>query len=332
MADIIWLGGTTDHETDANTAANWDLARIPADGDRLIFNGAAVTNSATGLKYNCDFTLLSGTLSLTGIIKDSGFTGNIGSAANPLICNIEYDGTKGEFNFKGAGYAYVELTTESTYKACERVNIIGGGVVYLYSDSASDNDWGNVYISGGTLYLADSTILNSLTVDGSSTQVIGGKGCQKIGATAVDIDISGGTVKWDSNISDSFRQTGGVFYWGTADYQSGYGAVDITADFVDIRNTGTVFYWNMVADSGQVSGIKRFRVINGGKLDASQPEGLAGAKQIGTAGGGQVSEVWTNSTANLNSSAMSMAGGSPAPSIKCYGGNLVLPDNNEVTF
>jgi len=321
-----------DSPYEAITAANWSLGTAPVDGELIVYDGSAGDDATR--KYDCDwrrYNFVTGVLNAGDSRVERGYTGIISLTGDPWEVVFEYLGTKRWCILNGTSVCYIQLTTKSTYKTCQQITVLSGSV-YIYSD-ASDNDWGDILALGGILYVADETIFDKITMLGSTTIVSIGVDCTDVSGNDCEIYVHDGAMTSDSHIGSFCKIGGGTFTWGSEAKQAGYGAVDVEADYVEVFDTG-IFYWNVVANTSQVSRIKQFQLSGGGKLDTSAAVGAAGDKVVGTAGGGEESRIWSDSIFDTNNGYdnISMAGGSPAPSINVFGsGSIIKPTEYELT-
>jgi len=328
MAEKYWYGGADEHvgEWDWDDAddSNWKLAADgsntskPADGDIIHFNdrayfikseskfqGCAVNVNATGTE----------TPNLGGIFVSAGFNGSIGSEANPLEINCE----ENDIVVDGDCTLHLKLSAGAGSDAgCGRL-VVNNEKANVYVASFLNNE-SNVCLYDllvclkGFLWVTDNCAVSHILSANYNSSVDGGIGIENRKAgTLCSISAVKGDIVWRSKI-DHLELFDAKFAWGD------YGMEEVTdyyCNLLTIYSKSGEFLWQM-ADSAQ-SLIKRI-VLYAGNLIASQSINSGYEKKIGT--GTEISELWPDATANLNSSSNNVliAAGSK---LEAHGGTLI---------
>ncbi len=276
MAARTWDGNT---DTDWATATNWTADTLPAADDEVAFDSRQVTKPTTGMSdgaannsghaSQCTFDLLH---------FRAGYTGGIGTAALPLICapdTIIIDGT-------GTYHICVGGTDQSTEKVIPNIYINNSSaIVYLYSncnDADHVSTFTDVYISGGTVYLAfyeadtddhGVNVTNLYLVprngsDSAVTVIIEKDAYDVDNAGSTNIYMGGGTLSTDSQVG-IFHMWGGTVYYGS-EPNLGTTVTEADMDIANLIMHDGIFYWEP-DDSGNPTITTAY--LFGGTFDAS---------------------------------------------------------------
>jgi hypothetical protein len=166
----------------------------------------------------------------------------------------------------------------------------------------------------GFLWVKDNCAVSQILSANYNSSIDGGIGIEnKKTGTLCSITAVKGDIIWRSKI-DRLELFDAKFAWGNSGMQE---VTDYSCNLLTIYAKSGEFLWQM-ADSGQ-SLIKKM-VLYAGNLIASQAINSGYRKKIGT--GTEISELWPDATANLNSSSNNVliAEGSK---LEAHGGVLI---------
>jgi len=307
-----------------NGDSNWKLVADgsntakPADGDIVHFNDRAYyltsENKFQGCTLNVD-AAGTGTPNLSGIFVSAGFNGDIGSAPGPLEINCHQK----DIVIEGDCTLHLKLSAGTEADAgCGRL-VVNNEKANVYVSSLLNNEL-NVCLYDllvclkGFLWVEDNCAVGQILSANYNSSVDGGVGIEnRKDGTLCSISAVKGDIIWLSRI-DHLELFDAKFAWGSSGMQT---VTDYGCNLLSIYSKSGEFLWQM-ADNGQ-SLIKRM-VLYAGNLITSQAVNSGYRKQIGT--GTEISELWPDATANLNSSSnnVSIAAGSK---LESHGGTLI---------
>ena len=307
-----------------NVDSNWKLvsdgtnASIPEDGDILHFNDRASYNITTKKYQSCTVNVNAdgtGTPNLGGVFISAGYNGTIGSEAVPLEINCQ----NGDVVIDGDCTVYLKLSAgEEADAGCERL-VINNEKANVTVSSRLNNET-NVCLYAlliclkGYLWIQDGCAVGQVVSANYSSYIDAGIGIENVrDQIPCSITAVKGEIAWRSNIND-LELFDAEFAWGDV----GMAAVaDYACNCLTIYSQSGEFLWQMT-DTG-TSIIKKF-VLYAGNLIASATVNSGYQKKIGT--GTEISELWPDATANLNSSSNNVliAAGSK---LESHGGTLI---------
>ena len=307
-----------------NIDSNWKLVADgsntakPADADVIHFNDRAYYNSTAQRYQDCTINVdAAGTATpnLGGMFVSAGFNGNIGTAPLPLEINCQSN----DIVIDGECTLHLKLSAGAGVDAgCGRL-VVNNEKANAYVSSLL-NDVSNVCLYDlliclkGYLWINDNTAVSELVSANYSSFVDAGIGIENVKTgTPCNITAVKGEVTWRSKI-DQIKLFDAEFSWGDEDMAE---VVNYFCNLLTIYSKSGEFGWQM-ADTGE-SLIKQF-VLYAGNLIASQSVNSGYKKKIGT--GTEISELWPDATANLNSSSNNVliAAGSK---LESHGGTLI---------
>jgi hypothetical protein len=307
-----------------NIDSNWKLVADgsntskPADGDVLHFNDRSFYDSTAQRYQDCIVNVDAagtGTPNMGGMFVSAGFNGNIGSAGQPLELNCE----TGDIVVDGECTIHLKLSAGAGNDAgCGRL-VVNNEKANVYVSSML-NDATNVCLYNlliclkGYLWIQDDCAAREVVSANYSSFIDAGIGIENIkSGTLCSITAVKGEITWRSKI-DQIELFDAEFSWGEE------GMAEVTnypCNLLTIYSKSGQFLWQM-ADTGE-SLIKQF-VLYAGNLISSPLINSGYKKKIGT--GTEISELWPDATANLNSSSNNVliAAGSK---LESHGGTLI---------
>lgn len=289
MAINYWQGTTDDYLT----VANWTEASYPADADEVIFDGRVTQDVVQGMLDEESGAASKGDFDLLHV-KPS-FTGDIGTAAEPLCCSP----TKVIFEGTGTLHLLCGSATQSTDATIPEVIInSNGGTVYLYSnanDGANTCEFTKVTLTRGTLYIdyydVDTDdqgcyVANLFVMpygnNASSVTVSIDKDCYKVnGAVPMNIYMGNGSLTTDSQAA-IIEMYDGTINFGTA-LVTAETDLDITTS---LSIYGGTFNW-YPHDSGNDAYVNELHVY-GGSFVSSANTNQPHAKALGGGAGNDI--------------------------------------------
>jgi hypothetical protein len=307
-----------------NMDSNWKLVADgsntakPADGDVIHFNDRAYFDSTAqryqGSTLNVD-AAGTGTPNLDGMFISAGFNGNIGSAPLPLEINCYGE----DIVVDGECTIHLKLSAGAgTDAGCGRL-VVNNEKANVYVSSLL-NDVTNVCLYNlliclkGYLWIQDNCAVGEVVSANYSSFIDAGIGIENVKAgTLCSITAVKGEIVWRSRIGH-LNLFDSKFAWGDEDMAE---VVDYPCNLLAIYSKSGEFLWQM-ADTGE-SLIKQF-VLYAGNLIASQSVNSGYKKKIGT--GTEISELWPDATANLNSSSNNVLI-EPGSKLESHGGTLI---------
>jgi len=288
MAVCVWAG-TTDNWA---TAGNWSGSAVPTADDEVIFDGRVTQSVLQGMLDSETGATGTGSYDLLHVKKS--FTGDIGSASEPLCCHADKMIIEGT----GTYHILVGKDDQSTNTTISDTFINNpDATVYLYvnaNDGANTCRYTRVHITGGTVYLAyyeadtDDTgcVVDNLYIsptDGkrSNVTVYMQKDAYDVASgNGSTIHMAEGVFVCDSYI-DAIYQYGGVTYYGSERY-TGTAVTETKLDIEYVELHSGTFYWQP-DDSGNDAYIDDMKLF-GGTFDATGSTSNDRAKTIGQAG------------------------------------------------
>ena len=307
-----------------NVDSNWKLiadgsnAAKPADDDVLHFNDRAYYDNTAQRYQDCTINvdaIGTGTPNLGGMFISAGFNGNIGTVAGPVEIHCQNN----DIVIDGECTLHLKLSAGAGNDAgCGRL-VVNNEKANVYVSSLL-NDATNVCLYDlliclkGYLWVNDNSAVSELVSANYSSFVDAGIGIENVKAgTQCSITAVKGEITWRSKI-DQIKLFDAEFGWGDEDMAE---VVNYFCNLLTIYSKSGEFDWQM-ADTGE-SLIKQF-VLYAGNLIASQSVNSGYKKKIGT--GTEISELWPDATANLNSSSNNVliAAGSK---LESHGGTLI---------
>ncbi len=307
-----------------NVDSNWKLvsdgsnATTPVDSDVVHFNDRAYYDSAAQRYQGCTINVDAagtGTPNLDGMFISAGFNGNIGSAVQPL----ELNGQNNDIVVDGECTLHLKLSAGAGADAgCGRL-VVNNEKANVYVSSLL-NDATNVCLYDlliclkGYLWIQDNCAVSEVVSANYSSFIDAGIGIENIkSGTLCSITAVKGEIVWRSKIHE-IKLFDAKFAWGDEDMPE---VVDCPCNLLAIYSKSGEFLWQM-ADTGE-SVIKLF-VLYAGNLIASQSVNSGYKKKIGT--GTEISELWPDATANLNSSSNNVLIESGSK-LESHGGTLI---------
>lgn len=307
-----------------NVDSNWKLvadgnnAPIPVDGDVLHFNDRAFFDVTLQRYQSCSINVDAvgtGTPNLNGLFVSAGYNGIIGSSAQPLEINCQNN----DIVVDGESTLHLKLSAGPGADAgCGRL-VVNNEKANVYASSFL-NDETNVCLYDlliclkGYLWIQDNCAVGEVVSANYSSFINAGIGIENLkDGTLCSITAVKGEIIWRSKI-DQIKLFDAEFAWGDEDMPE---VVNYFCNLLTIYSKSGEFQWQM-ADTGE-SLIKHF-VLYAGNLIASQTVNSGYKKKIGT--GTEISELWPDATANLNSSSNNVliAAGSK---LESHGGTLI---------
>ncbi|MDH4201503.1 MAG: hypothetical protein OEV87_01240 [Phycisphaerae bacterium] len=287
-----------------NVDSNWKLVADgsntdkPTDGDVLHFNDRAYYDITAQRYQGCTINVDSdgtGTPNLDGVFVSAGFNGSIGSEGQPLEINCDSE----DIVVDGECTIHLKLSAGAGADAgCGRL-VVNNEKANVYVSSLL-NDASNVCLYDlliclkGYLWIQDNCAVGEVVSANYSSFIDAGVGIENIkGGNLCSITAVKGEIVWRSKI-DQVKLFDAEFAWGDEDMTE---VVNYACNLLTIYSKSGEFQWQM-ADTGE-SLIKQF-VLYAGNLIASQSVNSGYKKKIGT--GTEISELWPDATANLNSS------------------------------
>lgn len=287
-----------------NIDSNWKLvadgsnASKPADNDVVHFNDRAYYDNTAQRYQGCTINVDSdgtGTPNLDGVFVSAGFNGNIGSEGQPLEINCDSE----DIVVDGECTIHLKLSAGAGNDAgCGRL-VVNNEKANVYVSSLL-NDAANVCLYDlliclkGYLWIQDNCAVGEVVSANYSSFIDAGVGIENIkDGNLCSITAVKGEIVWRSKI-DQVKLFDAKFSWGDEDMTE---VVNYACNLLTIYSKSGEFQWQM-ADTGE-SLIKQF-VLYAGNLIASQSVNSGYKKKIGT--GTEISELWPDATANLNSS------------------------------
>ena len=307
-----------------NVDSNWKLisdgsnTAKPADSDVVHFNDRAFYDSTAQQYQDCTINVDAagtGTPNLDGVFVSAGFNGNIGSAAEPLEINCDGE----DIVVDGECTIHLKLSAGAGNDAgCGRL-VVNNEKANVYVSSLLNNV-SNVCLYDlliclkGYLWIQDNCAVGEVVSANYSSFIDAGIGIENLkDGTLCSITAVKGEIVWRSKI-DQIKLFDAEFAWGEEDMEE---VTNYACNLLTIYSKSGEFQWQM-ADTGE-SLIKQF-VLYAGNLIASPLINSGYKKKIGT--GTEISELWPDATANLNSSSNNVliAEGSK---LESHGGTLI---------
>ena len=290
----------------------------PADGDVVHFNDRAFFNIAEKRYQDCTVNVDAagtGTPNLAGVFVSAGFDGIVGTASKPLEINCQ----SSDVVIDGESTLHLKLSAGAdTDAGCGRL-VVNNEKANVFVSSLLNNA-ANVCLYDllvclkGYLWIRDNCAVSKVVSANYNCSIDGGTGIEDIkNNLPCRITAVKGEIVWRSKI-DQIELFDAEFAWGTDDMTEVSGC---PCSLLTIYSKSGEFKWQM-ADTNE-SIIKKF-VLYAGSLTASQAINSGYRKRIGT--GSEVSELWPEATANLNSSSNNVliAEGSK---LESHGGTLI---------
>lgn len=307
-----------------NVDSNWKLVADgtnttkPADSDVVHFNDRAYYDTTAQRYQDCTINVDAagtGTPNLGGLFVSAGFNGNIGTEAQPLEINCDGE----DIVVDGECTLYLKLSAGAGADAgCGRL-VVNNEKANVYASSFL-NDATNVCLYDlliclkGYLWIQDNCAVGEVVSANYSSFIDAGIGIENIkDGVLCSITAVKGEIVWRSKI-DQVKLFDAEFSWGDEGMAE---VVNCLCNLLTIYSKSGEFLWQM-ADTGE-SLIKQF-VLYAGQLIASPLINSGYKKKIGT--GTEISELWPDATANLNSSSNNVliAAGSK---LESHGGTLI---------
>ena len=307
-----------------NIDSNWKLVADgsntakPADTDVVHFNDRAYYDSTAQRYQDCTIHVDAagtGTPNLGGVFVSAGFNGHLGSEANPIEINCQNNDivVDGEctLHLKLSAGAGADAGCGRLVVNNEKANVT---VSSLLNDASNVCLYDLLICLKGYLWIQDNCAVGELVSANYSSFVDAGIGIENIKAgTQCSITAVKGEIVWRSKI-DQVKLFDAEFAWGDEDMAE---VSDYPCNLLTIYSKSGEFGWQM-ADTGE-SVIKQF-VLYAGNLIASQSVNSGYKKKIGT--GTEISELWPDATANLNSSSNNVLIESGSK-LESHGGTLI---------
>ena len=307
-----------------NIDSNWKLVADgsnttkPAVGDVIHFNDRAFYDSTAQRYQDCTIHVDAagtGTPNLGGVFVSAGFNGNIGTEAQPLEINCDGD----DIVVDGDCTIHLKLSAGAGNDAgCARL-VVNNEKANVYVSSLL-NDATNVCLYNlliclkGYLWIQDGCAVGEVVSANYSSFIDAGIGIENVKAgTLCSITAVKGEIVWRSKIHE-VKLFDAEFAWGDEDMPE---VVNYPCNLLTIYSKSGEFQWQM-ADTGE-SLIKQF-VLYAGNLIASASVNSGYKKKIGT--GTEVSELWPDATADLNSSSTNVLI-EPGSKLESHGGTLI---------
>ena len=307
-----------------NIDSNWKLvadgsnAAKPVDSDVIHFNDRAYYDTTTKRYQNCTVNVDAAgteTPNLGGMFIAAGFNGDIGSAAEPMEVNCNGN----DIVVDGECTLHLKLSAGPGADAgCGRL-VVNNEKANVYVSSLL-NDATNVCLYDllvclkGFLWISDYCAVSNVISANYNSSVDGGIGIEDVkNATPCSITAVKGEITWRSKINalDLFDAE---FAWGDEGMPE---VSNFPCNLLRVYSKSGEFLWQM-ADTGE-SVIKQF-VLYAGNLIASASVNSGYKKKIGT--GTEVSELWPDATADLNSSSNNVLI-EPGSKLESHGGTLI---------
>ncbi|KKM21305.1 hypothetical protein LCGC14_1636780 [marine sediment metagenome] len=331
MAVIIWEGTTDDFQT----AGNWSTAAVPVDGDEVIFDGRVTQSVAQGMLDSETGLATKGDYDLLHIKK--GFTGDVGTAAEPLCC------TASKVIMEGSGTLHL-LCGEANQSTDATIPLVivnnPDATVYLYSnanDGANLCEFTTVYILAGIVYLAfydvdaddQGVYVKDLYINprdnkaGNVTVSIQKDAYDVKNTVATNIYMQNGTLTTDSQV--------GIFevYKGTVNYGTDLaGSPETDLNITTLRIYGGTFNWTP-DDSGDDAYIGDLWLF-GGALNASSATNNDRAKVLGN-GPNKDIRVFKGAVLNIANNKGNITLDA-ASQLWSYDGTIKLDRNSSLSF
>ena len=307
-----------------NVDSNWKLVADgsntaqPADSDVVHFNDRAYFDTTTKRYQDCTIGVDAagtGTPNLDGIFVSAGFNGNIASAIEPLEINCQNE----DIVVDGECTVYLKLSAGAGNDAgCGRL-VVNNEKANVYVSSLL-NDATNVCLYDllvclkGYLWIQDNCAVGKVVSANYNCSVDGGTGIENVkNGLACLVTAVKGEIVWRSKI-DQIELFDAEFAWGDDNMAE---VANYSCNLLTIYSKSGEFIWQM-ADTAQ-SLIKKF-VLYAGTLTASQSINSGYRKKIGT--GTEISELWPEATADLNSSSNNVLIESGSK-LESHGGTLI---------
>ena len=307
-----------------NVNSNWKLVSDgsntdkPAEGDVLHFNDRAYYDSTAQRYQGCTINVDAsgtGTPNLDGLFVSAGFNGNIGTEAQPLEINCDGE----DIVVDGECTLHLKLSAGAGADAGCRRLVVNNEKANVYVSSLL-NDVSNVCLYDlliclkGYLWIQDNCAVGEVVSANYSSFIDAGIGIEKFkDGILCSITAVKGEIVWRSKI-DQVKLFDAEFAWGDEDMPE---VVNCPCNLLTIYSKSGEFLWQM-ADTGE-SLIKQF-VLYAGQLIASPLINSGYKKKIGT--GTEISELWPDATANLNSSSNNVLI-EPGSKLESHGGTLI---------
>ncbi len=307
-----------------NVNSNWKLvsdgsnAAKPTDGDVIHFNDRAFYIQSTGKYQSCTLNVDAAgteTPNFAGLFVSAGFNGNIGSSTEPVEINCQNE----DIVVDGESTLHLKLSAGAdTDAGCGRL-VVNNEKANVYVSSLL-NDETNVCLYDllvclkGFLWIQNNCAVTQVVSANYSSYIDGGIGIETIrDQIPCLITAVKGEIIWRSKIK-AIALFDAEFSWGDNNMVE---VANYACNLLTIYSKSGQFLWQM-ADTGE-SVIKQF-VLYAGNLIASQSTNSGYKKKIGT--GTEISELWPDATANLNSSSNNVliAAGSK---LESHGGTLI---------
>jgi len=326
MAKKVWLGGdgAGGEQTDFDRIPNWLPAGIPVDGDNLIFDDRANTDTATGKKYSCLSGLNNNSKNFTRILVDSSYDGDIGIGyGSPNIDTAALACGCDEIIFRGSGNAWLTAWHASALfdsVVCDS----SSGALYIGKAAANGqqttsllNIQGQVQFLGpitSFLFPPDLHALKQL-LSGATTIITGG------GCDSIDLIVLNGQLFIDSGFA-TLMMVAGTMNWGNDGFvPSAIKLGGVGEDSVKIY--GGVLNWKMLST---LQALKLW----GGQVVASGAQ----AKTLGlsTINSGTI-ELWNGSLDLQTSQSGDMVlGANCEVNLKTRVASFLPPKNQDITW
>ena len=307
-----------------NVDSNWKLVADgsnttqPADGDIVHFNDRAYYDTVAKRYQDCIHNVDAagtGTPNLSGVFISAGFNGNIGSSGEPLEINCQNE----DIVVDGQCSLHLKLSAGATSDAgCGRL-VVNHEKAHVYVSSLL-NDATNVCLYDllvclkGHLWIQDHCAVAKVVSANYNCSVDGGVGIENVkNSSPCSLTAVKGDIVWRSKIN-LIELFDAEFAWGDETMAE---VANYFCNLLTIYSKSGQFLWQM-ADTGQ-SLIKKF-VLYAGTLTASQAINSGYRKKIGT--GTEVSELWPEATADLNSSSNNVLI-EPGSKLESHGGTLI---------
>lgn len=270
MSVKIWIGGASGAANDIGTAANWEPSGVPTTSDTVVFDGArSVVDATSGLSGS---NTLEG-VALTAIYVYDSYTGKIGTATSPLVCDAD------------TVYLHYKSGSSST-NGSQRINLdLGSGqytlVCHGSATTSADTGMPPIRVIGShasnAAYISGSALIGFGVTDDADTYTLASLNMQPdangavptvtlgVGGTlsSATVEVLGGSLlNRGANIGGTMIVSGGTYTANGAATHAG----------INIQGGGTIVYNSSGTQTGTIN------VGGSGKLDCSRD---ARAKTIG---------------------------------------------------
>ena len=240
MAAKLWVGGdgTGSQQTDWSRAANWSSSGVPGASDTGTFQSSSAYSVTAGLDQS--------SVALGALRIETGYTGSIGTASSPLLCDpaslVVDTGDVGANLF----FDFGAQTLDVTVKSCSSgglgtfgVELSGSGVsisslvvdsgkVGICTGVGETATVGTARVTGGELHIGSGVTL---------TNIDQAAGLLEVACSVADIDLAGGILTTDQ----AAAVTSSATVWGGTLNLEGSGTVAALVIYggnVDFRGSG----------------------------------------------------------------------------------------------